>query len=142
MIRNLFSIIFSVIAGFFFYMVSLLGFVNEPPAGTKWLLMLIFIIPAVTALCIGLALKGFRNWRKNTGIILISASLLTIFIAFTIACLMLTEEFRQMMKPDTLAFFSDYMTGIAVILGFVIIGWLLIKTNNGYVNHHTLKNTE
>ena len=123
--RNLFSILFSVIAGFFFYMVSLLGFINEPPAGVKWAMMLAFSIPAVLALCAALALKRFLDWRKNTGIILISASVLTIFIALTIACLMLTEEFRQMVKPDTLTYFSDYITGTAVIMAFIVIGWLL-----------------
>ena len=142
MMRNLFSILFSVIAGFFFYMVSLLGFINEPPTGVKWAMMLAFSIPAVLALCAALALKRFRDWRKNTGIILISASVLTIFIALTIACLMLTEEFRQMVKPDTLTYFSDYITGTAVIMAFIVIGWLLVKTNKEYVKPKSLENTE
>jgi hypothetical protein len=41
-----------------------------------------------------------------------------------------TEEFRKMMQPDTMTFFSDYLTGGAVIAGLAVFGWILLKAGN------------
>ena len=131
MIRNALSIILNVIAGFFFYMVSLLGFISESSVNAKWVVMLGFTIPGVLALCAGLAVMRFRNWRRNTGIVLLSAAGFTTFLIFMFAILLMTEEFRVMMQPDTLTFFGDYFTGGFVIAGLAIVGLLLLMTNNG-----------
>ena len=127
--RKVSSIILKVIAGFFVYMVSLLAFVSEPPTGVKLGILIGFSVPAVVALCGGLALTRFRNWKRDTGIVLLSASGFTAFLIFTFACLLMTEEFRRMMKPDTLTFFSDYLTGGVVIVGLAILGWILVKAD-------------
>ena len=131
MIRKVLSIILNIIAGFFFYGLSLLGFTNEPLTGVKWGIMIGFSVMAVVALCGALALTRFRNWRRDTGIVLLSASGFTVFLIFTFICLLMTEEFRKMMRPDTLAFFSDYLTGGAIIVGFAGLGCVLLKTNKG-----------
>ena len=39
------------------------------------------------------------------------------------------EEFRNMMRPDTLAFFSDYFTGGAMIVALAGLGWMLLKAD-------------
>ena len=130
MIRNVLSIILNVIAGFFFYMVSLLGFISESSVNAKWVVMLGFTLPGVLALCAGLAVMRFRNWRRNTGIVLLSAAGFTTFLIFMFAILLMAEEFRVMMQPDTLTFFGDYFTGGSVIAGLAIVGLLLLMTNN------------
>ena len=129
MIRKVSSIIFNAIAGFFFYIVAIIGFFKGPSYSVKWTIMSGFMVPALLALCAGLALKRFDNWRRNSGIILICASAFTAFGVFTIACLLMEEDIRKMMKPDTFMVFSDYFTGCAVLIAFAGLGWILIKTN-------------
>jgi len=127
--RKVSSIILKIIAGFFVYMVSLLAFVSEPSTGMKFGILIGFLVPAVVALCGGLALNHFRNWKRDTGIVLLSASGFTVFLIFTFVCFLLTDEFQRMMNPDTLVFFSDYLTGGGVVVGFAILGWVLVKAN-------------
>jgi len=130
--RKVFSIVLNIIAGFFFYVVSLSGFKNETAAGAKWGIMICFTVLAVLALCAGLALKRFRNWKRDVGIVLLCASGFTAFSIFTFACLLMTEDFRKMIQPNTLAFFGNYFTGGAVIIVFAGLGWLLLKANKGF----------
>lgn len=137
MIRQVSSIVLNAIAGFFFYIVAILGFINVPSYGVKWAIMAGFMVPALLALCAGLALKRFCNWRKTSGIVLISSSAFTAFGVFTFACLLMEEDFRKMMKPDTLTIFSDYLTGATVIIAFAGLGWMLLKTNKGCVEQGT-----
>lgn len=127
--RRVFSITLKVIAGFFFYVVNLLAFVNEPPTGLKLGILAGFSVPAIITLIGGLALTRFKSWRRDTGIVLLSAAGFTAFLIFTFACLLMTEEFRTMIKPDTLTFFSDYMTGGGFIIGLILLGWMLLKAN-------------
>lgn len=129
--RKVCSVILKVIAGFFFHTISLLAFVSAPPTGVKLGILIGFSVPAVVALGGGLALTRFRNWRRDTGIVLLCASGYTAFTIFTVACFLMTEEFRQMMKPDMLTFFSDYLTGGVVIVGLAVLGWILVKANKG-----------
>jgi hypothetical protein len=131
MIRKVFSIVFFVIAGFFFYMVGLLGFVSEPSILAKWGIVLGFTSPAAIALLAGLALGRFRCWKRNTGIVLLSSMGVSLFVVLTFFCLLMTEEFRMMMTPDTLAYFRDYYAGSAVIAGFTILGLILLKLDWG-----------
>lgn len=127
--RKGFSTIFKVIAGFFFYMISLLAFDNEHPTGQKLGMLLGLTAPALIAMTIGIALSHFRNWRRDVGIVLLSAVGFTAFVIFTFACLLINGEFRKMIRPDTVTFFSDYLTGGVVIVGLAILGWMLTKTN-------------
>lgn len=127
--RKVSSVVLKVIAGFFFYMVSLLAFLSEPPIHAKLGMLIGFSVPAVAALVGGLALTRFRNWRRDTGIVLLCASGFTASVIFTFACLLMTQEFREMMRPDTLTFFSDYLTGGGVIVGLAVLGSALVKAN-------------
>ena len=132
MMRRLFGILLYVIAGFFFYTVSVLSFINDSPAElNKWWFVLGFTIPALVTLCGGLALNGFRKWKRVTGIILLTSSGFTAFIVFTFACLMTNPEFLRMSRPEAIAIFSDYSSGALAILCFAILGSLLLKL------HHT-----
>jgi hypothetical protein len=131
--RKVAGVVLYIIAGYFFCMVNLLGFVNEPTIGKKWEIMITFAVPAFLALGCGLALGKFRNWKMEIGIVLLCASGLMACLAFTLACLLLTEDFRKLMGPDALIFFSDHFTGIAVMVVYAGLGWFLLKTNRKYV---------
>jgi cytochrome c biogenesis protein CcdA len=123
------SIILKIIAGFFLYTVSLLAFVSEPPTGVKLGIMIGFSIPGVVALCGGLVLTRFRNWKRDTGIVFLSASGFAAFAIFTFVCLFMSEEFRGMIRPDSVTFFSDYLTGGGTIVGLAVLGWILFKAD-------------
>jgi len=129
--RKVSSVILKVVAGYFFCLVILSGFVSEPLTGGKLGIMIVFSVPAVAALCGGLGLTGFRNWKRDAGIVFLCASGFTTFGILTVVCLLMTEETRKMMQPITLTFFSDYLTGGAVIVGLTVLGWIFVKTNKG-----------
>jgi hypothetical protein len=127
--RKLFSIGLYIVGGFFLYMVSLLAFMKGLSLHAKWLLILVFTVLGALALAGGLAVGRFQNWRRDAGVVLLSATGFTLFVIFTFACLLIGEEFRRMIPPDTLTFFSDYVTGIVVIVVFAVAGTLLLKSS-------------
>jgi hypothetical protein len=128
--RRLFSIGLYVVAGFFLYAASLLAFIADTSIGEdKWIVVGIFLVPAVLALGIGLALARFQHWTRDVGTVFLSAAGVTTFLIFTVACLFMSEESRKIMPPEILTFFSDYVAGGAVILVFVVIGGLLLLTS-------------
>jgi hypothetical protein len=124
--RKVISIILYVVAGFFIYMDCVLAFINEPPPLTKFGMMAGFLVPGLIAQMGGLALNQFHNSRKITGIVLLSGAGFTAFLVFTFACLLMTDEFKQIMKPDSLKFFSDYVTGACFIFLTAACGLLLL----------------
>jgi len=130
--RKVFGAALNIFAGFLFYIVNLLGFVNGQTIGAKWAIMVVFAVPAFLALGCGLALGRFRNWKRDVGIVFLCASGVTAFLMFTFACLLLTDDFRKLVRPDTLTFFSDYVTGIAVIVAYASLGWLLLRMSRRY----------
>ena len=131
---KVFGIILLVVAGFFFYMVSLLTFINEPSAAKKWGIVFGFSIPAVLPLFGGLALGGFRNWRRKTGIVLLSGAGATGLVVCAFVSICMDERYRGMVKPNTLRFFSDYSTGGAVTVALAVLGLLLILTRKRHAD--------
>ena len=125
--RKVFSVICHIIAGFFFYMVSLLAFMSELPALAKAGMLAGFSVPGLIALGIGLALTGFRNWKRDTGIVLLSTSAFSAFIVFTMACIFMSEEVRKLMPSDILGNFGAHFVGGIVIVAFAALGWSLLK---------------
>jgi fucose 4-O-acetylase-like acetyltransferase len=126
MIRKVFSIIMLIVAGFFFYIVGLLGFIAEPSTSAKLGVMLGFALPSVVALFIGLALRKFRRWKRDAGVVLVSAAGLGSFIVVSFVFMLMSEEYRRMMGPDTIAYFRDYVTGGAILLVMAVLGTVLL----------------
>jgi hypothetical protein len=131
--RKVCSVIFHIIAGFFFYLVSVLAFISGLPALGKAGLLAGFSVPALIALVIGLALTGFRNWKRDTGVVLLSTSAFNAFILLTMICLFMSEEARRLMPLDALANFGAYVIGGVVIAVFASLGWMLVRTDTGGV---------
>ncbi len=126
--RSVLSVTCNVIAGFFIYMVELLGFVKLPAPGTPLIKLAIlggFTIPALLALGAGLALNRFLHWKRSVGIVLLSATGFTGFMIFSFACMLMTSEFRAMMKPETREFFTAYFEGGGLIAAFGGLGIFL-----------------
>ena len=137
MIRRVLSIVFYVVAGFFLYMVSLLAFIDGAALGfdggaalgAKWLPIVVFGTPAILTLGAGLAIMGFRDWRRDTGIVFLSAGGFTIFLVLSFASMVMNEESRKLMPPEMFTFFGDYITGAAVLVFLLVGGLLLVMTN-------------
>lgn len=141
MIRKVLSVGLYIIAGFFFYMVCVLAFIDgtavtngaalgaDDAAFAKWLPIIIFTVPAILALVVGLAIMGFQDWRRDAGIVLLSAAGFTTLLVFMFATMLMKEESRKMMPPDMLKFFGDYITGAAVIVVLALAGGLLVITS-------------
>jgi len=125
--RKAFGIVLYVLAGFFVYMVCLLAFVNQH-AIAKWSIVAGFSLPALIFLCMGLVVNRFRRWRRDVGVVLLSGAGFTAFLVFTFVCLLMTDEFKQMMHPDTLSFFNAYASGFIFILSVAALGIILLKT--------------
>jgi hypothetical protein len=65
------------LSAFFFYVVNILAFVNQPPWHIKAVIIAVFSIPAVVFLLLGAFFKGFSHTRRDTGIVLLNASALS-----------------------------------------------------------------
>jgi hypothetical protein len=126
MARNVVSIICYIIAGFFLYTVNMLSFINTGHGWMKLLILGMFFIPAGVALGVGLVFRRFRNWQYVVGIVCLSASGLTIFIIFTLVCLLLSPELKEYFSPDSMEHFSDYTDGVLCLLLFTLTGSYLL----------------
>ena len=67
-------------SAFFFYVVNILAFVNQPPWHIKAVIIAIFSIPAFVFLLLGAFIRGFSHARRDTGIVLLSASALSALV--------------------------------------------------------------
>ena len=112
---RLLSIILYVIAAFLFHTLAAVSFVNRPPLIAKVVILSVFAVLASIFLVAGLVASRFTMWKRDIGIVLVSASLLTASIVLTFVCMLATPEIRPKFPDEQLAFFSDYRTGGSVI---------------------------
>ena len=127
--RRVCSIVLYVIAGFVLCMTVSLAFIRPGHhAWIKWLLMGVFLACALVAQCLGLALHRFRNWRRDSGIVLLSSAGYVTFGIFTIGCMLMDKEFRAIVKTDSMPFFDDWFTGGVFIFLLAVEGWLLFRS--------------
>jgi hypothetical protein len=139
-VRKILSIVFYVIAGFFLYAVDLLAFVNTAAIKTAtplsaWMKLVVigtFAVPALISLLIGLAITRFQRWKRDVGIVLVSAGGVTSFIAATMVCFFMSPDWKRYVPPDApdmSEFFGDFTTGIVCIVTTIVLGVLLIITS-------------
>lgn len=119
-----------VISGFFFYTLCGLSFTNSVPLLGKLTIMGIFSIPAVLSLLLGLQASGFSHWKRDVGIVLLSASLVTAFVALGIVCLFATPEFVKQIPDEQKDFLSDYISGLSCLLLMGGTGGLLLYSSS------------
>ncbi len=127
MVRKVLAILLYIVAGFFVYVVAALAFMKTP--GDQWKKYAIlagFAAPGVISMVIGLAVEGFARWRTRVGTVLVSGAAATVFIAGTIAVMLLEPEFQQMITPRTLEVLSDYRAGVVFLVGALGIGAALL----------------
>jgi len=125
--RKMFSVLCYIVAGFFIHTVILFSFINDPKIGAgKFAVMGVFAVPALGSLLAGLGLSRFRHWRRDIGIVFLSASGFTAFEALTIGSMLASPEFAKQFPDHKLGFFSDYVLGFGSILLLAMFGGLLL----------------
>lgn len=125
--RKFIRIVCYIIAGFFLYAACLIGFINQPPYFIKIAIMSGFAIPGLIAIVAGLAIGRFQTWKRDVGIVLLTASGLTALVAFSVFCLFLSSEFKEFFPDIKIVFFNDYLTGLSYTILFALTGIFLIR---------------
>ena len=131
---TLIGILLNIFAGFMFMGAGLMAFFNANTApgggvGAKSCMIFFFLIPAVLVLGFGLAASGFRNWKRDAGVVLLASSGIAAYCVLTVACAYLAQESRKTwpsMPPNA---FTDYIVGGAFALAVMLVGFLMIKAN-------------
>jgi hypothetical protein len=97
------SIVSYVIAGLFLFAACFSTFfvarMPASPGYLKFVLPGIQCIPAVIALGFGLVCTRFRNWRRDVGIVAVSAAGFAMFQALTMVCMFASPEMKEFF-PD------------------------------------------
>ena len=126
--RKASKVILEVISGFFCYTALLTAFTGVLPIAGNIGLFALLAVPALAALLCGLALARFRHWKRDTGIVVISSSALSLSVVITVASVFATREFRQMAPPNSIQFLKDYhyIAGSIVMAGLGALGLMLV----------------
>lgn len=144
--RKVISIFFYVIAAFLLYIAIGFSFVELPSAPMKFVVLLSALTPACLVLGLGLAVSGFRNWRRDTGVVLVSAVGFVALGALTCACMFMSNGFLDQLPPATRAALRDfhltYVTGGLVSFGVGLLGWCLLEAHRESERHRQQTETE
>jgi len=124
--RNVFGIILLVISGFNFYTLALLSFINKPLWPIKTVVLSVFAIPAIGFLLVGVWCHGFAKFRRDFGIVLLSAAGITAMVIFSYASMLATPDYAKLLPPETRQMFSAVWTGGIWVVLYLLVGLALI----------------
>ncbi len=135
MARKVIGIVCYCSGGFFLFTTSLLSFLNplsfRISINMKLLIISIFLTPAIILIGAGLILRGFQRWRRDVAVVLLASSGHSIFIVFSLLCMILSPEYEKLFPNQKviLSRFNDYFTGALCILIFICFGLLLLVSS-------------
>ncbi len=107
-------------------MVNILAFVNRPPWKIKAVIIAIFRIPAFVFLLLGAFIRGFSHARRDTGMVLLSASALSALVILSFFCVWASPDMARYFSAETFHFFSDTVSGILYLSLYVLTGFGLL----------------
>jgi peptidoglycan/LPS O-acetylase OafA/YrhL len=116
MIRRVLSIVLYILAGLFFYGVCFFSVIE----GVGLPFIIFCAVTAILTLVGGLAVMGFQDWRRDAGLVLLSAT--------GLAGLILLSALVSTMPSDISRFLSN-PTGVAFIVVLALAGALLVWTS-------------
>ncbi|MNN19552.1 hypothetical protein D3C81_1327970 [compost metagenome] len=125
--RKFFSVAFKSLAGMFVYLIALFAFLAERQASGKLTMLAVMAACGAVAMLAGLALSGFAQWRRDTGIVLLAAAAFTAFLVLCAACMFGSDDVMKLMPPGSVDMFDSYLTGAAVLLGIAVLGGCLLR---------------
>ncbi len=127
--RKVGGIIFMTLAGFVFSMVTLFAFFGGLSPLGKLFIMLMFAVAAAVPHGIGVALADPKQWKRYTGIVLLSVAGYTALAALIFACMYFSEEVRKLFPPDSTIIFGSIPTGLTVLAASAALGWMLLQSD-------------
>lgn len=130
MVLKIISTILYVIAGLFLNVAGIMAFVNMPSMTVpiKLIMLCIFVVLALILVVISMALNKFRKWKFAAGIVLISATCVTVFEVISFISMLLSEETRKLFPGNPFDMYNDCVTGFGVIVVFLGLGIILVKS--------------
>jgi cation transport ATPase len=128
MIRKIISIAIYIISGFFLLIGAVTAFIKIPdyPIIPVWLFLAYFIIGFIL-LIIAIAISEFKNWKHDTGILLITLAILDLFTIFTMVCFDMTPGMRAIMPKSPITIEYNYYFGGSYLVILGLVGILLTK---------------
>ncbi len=125
-VRNVFGIVALVISGFFFYAVAMMAFINQPAWPIKTVVVLVFVIPAVIFLLIGVWCHGFDKFERDLGIVLLAASANTLLVIFSFVSMLASPDVGKLLSPDSVQMFSAIWSGAFCLILYIVVGLALL----------------
>lgn len=125
--RKFCSVACHILAGLLLFDINLLAFAGKFSAIAKAASIIVFAVPAIIALLIGLALTGFRQWRRDAGVVFLSTAVIGGFTLTTVACMLMSEELGELIPEDIFSHFNAHFVGLGVTILYAGIGSLLFK---------------
>ncbi|HWC91057.1 MAG TPA: hypothetical protein VG433_15415 [Pirellulales bacterium] len=138
------AIVCYVLAGFFVYAMGLVGFMRGPDdVGAAFTMIVegVCAVPFLFFLLIGLALSGFKNWKRDLGVVLLSGTGVTATVALSFACMLYYPEYRKLLPPDFLDHIDNYAAGAGVNVGILVVGVALLLASRGSARPATEQNS-
>jgi hypothetical protein len=138
------AVVCYVLAGFFVYAMGLVAFIRAPDgAGGAFTIIVeaVCAVPFLFFLLIGLALSGFKSWKRDLGVILLSGLAVTVTVVFTFACMLYYPEYRKLMPPDFLDHINNYAAGAGVNVAMLVLGVVLLLASRGSARPATEQNS-
>nr|WP_315391794.1 hypothetical protein [uncultured Duganella sp.] len=127
---KLFSILSHIVAGTLIYVLCFLVFMGGIVSlGKAIIVLVVFLVPAMIALICGLALTGFRGWRRDVGMVVMSAASLSGFIEITLVCMLLSDAAPLVDDVGRLLSSDGYLPGAILVVALAGFGWLLLKSD-------------
>jgi hypothetical protein len=128
LIARLFSILFYVLAGAFFYTAAVVEFLSPPPNMEKASILPMVLLPGFFFLAIGLWCSPTRRWNREAGIVLLSTAAVSSFAALSIVCVVKDPEAFKSVSPENMQLLReiDYTSGTLSIVLLVVLGIILI----------------
>ena len=130
MLQKIFSTFFYILAGFFLYLASIFAFIKFDPEifYRKIVVFIIFLAFWIILLSLGLFMDSFKNWQRDTGIVILSSAGFTLFAILMIACVLLSPALVPYLKMQNVHISVDYVYGVTSMIIFTMVGLYLIKS--------------
>ncbi|MFC1539363.1 hypothetical protein ACFL6H_08060, partial [Candidatus Latescibacterota bacterium] len=126
MILKVISIVCYILAGVSVYSVSFMAFLFGLPSIINIAFWGVFCVPGLICLIIGLAIRGFQDWKRDIGIVLLSGVGATLFLLFVAILVYISPESKELFPNINFTFSINYVTGFCCILILSAIGTVLI----------------
>ena len=128
-VRNVFGIVALVISGYFFGAVNMLAFINQPAWPIKTIIVVIFAVPAIVFLLVGVLCRGFDKIRRDLGIVLLSVAGMTALSILSLVCMLATPDIAKSLPPDFTKMFGAVFSGFACLAIYIVVGMGLLLTS-------------